>query len=115
MTTSEALKELSVRYSALGIYEKRSASDVYCECVFFSKDLPLWQKIFDDVLGPAVKPEKIRPSKEHLALTKEHGGIEANQVLFKKDFDDAVIVAMLWPWGDRQHITVKIAVVKNQG
>ncbi len=105
------LKEIIEKCSALGIYEKRNINDEYCELVFYNKETAYWLKIITDILGSAAKPQGIKPIQEHLRLTKDYGGIYAHQTLFKKEFGNATIIAMLWPWGDRTHTTLKIAIL----
>lgn len=108
-----ALKEIIEKCLALNIYEKRSVDEEYCELVFYNKELDKWEKIFTDALGSAVKPPETRPTREDMRLTNDYGGIEANQTLFKKDFDGATMIAMFWPWGDCEHTTLKIALLRK--
>lgn len=109
----KVLKEISEKCSALDIYEKRGANDKYCELVVNNKEINECEKIFTDILGPAAKGPKIKPTKEDARLTREYGGIQPNQTLFKKEFAGLIVIAMLWPWQDNAHTTLKIALVSN--
>lgn len=108
------LEEISGKYSHLDIYENRAASDEYCELVFYSKQTDEWNKAIANFFGPPIKPVKVRPTKQDISLTKEFGGVDDNQTLFKKEADGAVAIAMFWPWQDGAHTTLKIALLKKQ-
>jgi len=105
-------RDIIEKCSAFEICEKRSVSDDYCELVFLNKETEKWNKVLTEVLGPAVKPRKIRPSKEDSLITKNFGGVYDDQVLYKKEFGGINIIAMLWPWQDGVHTTLKIALLK---
>ncbi|MCK4809874.1 MAG: hypothetical protein KAS99_02930 [Candidatus Omnitrophica bacterium] len=107
------LNEINEKFNHLEISEKRDMSDDYTELVFYTKDLDEWNKIFIDTLGPAIKPPGIKASDNDMALTRDYGGIQDNQTLFKKEFESVVIIAMLWPWQDNEHITLKMALLKE--
>ncbi|MFH1622465.1 MAG: hypothetical protein ABIA97_05015 [Candidatus Omnitrophota bacterium] len=103
------LKEIIDKGQKLGIKEKRRFSDEYCELIVFAKELNDWIDIFTEILGPASKPAGEKPTLDHLALTKDYGGIYENQILFKKEINNKIILAMVWPWQDKTHVTLKIA------
>ena len=107
------LKEIVEKCNALEIYEKRCVSDKYFELVFCNKEMDKWEKIVTDFLGVAVKPPKRKPTKEDIHITNGYGGIQSNQTLFKKEFDNATIIAMFWPWQDNTYTTLKVAVLRK--
>lgn len=107
------LKEIVERCSGLGVYEQRSITDEYGELVFYNKEIDQWNMVFSDILGPAVKPQGAKPTKDDLRLTKNYGGIRAEQTLFKKEIDGFPVIAMFWPWQDEVHTTLKLAVLKK--
>jgi len=104
------LREIIERCSMLGLDEERCNSDKYSELVFYKTEIDEWSKILADVLGPAVKRAGKKPTKDHLYLTKDYGGIWIAQTLFKRDFDDVSVIAMFWPWQDGIHATLKLAL-----
>lgn len=106
------LKEIIAKLSQLDIYEKRSIGDDYGELVLLNT--PALHKTLTDIFGPAMKESNKKPDKEMIILAKEYGGIWDNQTLFKKDSQSCILIAMLWPWDDKQHITLKLAVVKSK-
>ena len=102
------IKEIMDGCLVFNVYEKRLITDEYGELVFFNKDIAELNKLLSDMLGPAVKPKGIQPTKEDKLLTKEYGGIRIEQTLFKKDYNDISIIAMLWPWQSTEHTTLKV-------
>jgi len=108
------LTKITEKFGELVICEKRISTQEYCELVFLSKETEKWHSIFTETLGPAVKPPGKIPNREHRLLTKDYGGIWFNQTLFKKDFEDAIIIAMFWPWRDNIHTTLKLIRVEKK-
>jgi hypothetical protein len=106
------IKDFVAAIGALKIYERRETNDAYCEVVFFSQDLAEWKNVLSSFFGPAAKDRGAKPSKEHQKLTEDYGGIRSEQVLFVKhiETDGDTVIAMLWPWDDGEHITLKIFV-----
>ena len=107
------LKDILERCQNLKVEQKRSISDEYCEFVISGTDIEQWKKIFDEVFGLAQKKEGQKPTKEHLSLTENYGGIAANQILYKRDFDDGILLAMFWPWNDGSFVTLKLIHLKK--
>ena len=109
----KAMEELIAKLSALTIDEKRSMESEYCELVFLNKNQAEWDRVLGEVLSSPVKCAKVKPGREDLQLTQAYGGIQTNQTLYKKDFGASIIIAMLWPWQDATHTTLKVAVIKK--
>ena len=107
------LKEIVEKLSGLNIVEVRSSTEDSHELVFTNEKIDDWDKIFTEMLGPAVKPRGVKPTKEDQSITDKYGGIYNNQVLYKKEFDNAVVLAMFWPWQDDVHTTLKIVLLKK--
>ena len=109
------LADIVARFADLEIHAKRTGDDNYCELVFFSKDTVSWDKVISGILGPAVKPPKVKPTKEDLRISDAYGGVQAGQTLFRKDFEDHSVIAMFWPWQDQARTTLKMALIKKSG
>jgi len=107
-----ALDEMMRRCETFKISERRSNSPEYKELVFLNKDLDQWRSLLEEIFGPESKPVGKEPTAEDKKVTGAYGGIHSNQALFKKKEGDHIFIAMLWPWGDRQHTTLKLAVFK---
>jgi hypothetical protein len=107
------LKEIIEKFSALGISEERHSDAEYDERVFYSKEIDNWNKVLTDILGPAIKPAGVKPTKEDLQLTEAYGGIYDNQTLFKKEFEGVCVMAMFWTWQDKVHTTLKMVLLRK--
>ncbi len=105
------LKEIVEKFKELNVYEQRSVSDEYVELVFYSKEIDKWNKALVDILGPALKPAGVEPTKDDQDLTEDYGGIFGNQTLFKKEFDGVTVLAMFWPWQNGTYTTLKAALL----
>ena len=108
------LTEILEKYSDLSIEERRCISDDYVWLVFYNKEIEKWKKVFNNIFGLAIKPAGTAPTPEDMSLTKEYGGIRRNQTLFKKEFDDATVIAMFWPWQDNIRTTLKMLLIKKE-
>jgi hypothetical protein len=108
------LNEIVERCSGLNIDTKRELTDEYGELVFSSEDIKQWSEILAGILGPAVKPEGVKPAKEDKKITDDYGGIRRDQTLFRKEFNGVVIIAMFWPWDDGQSVTLKLACLQKK-
>ena len=107
------LKEVFAQLGSLPIEEERSVSEDYLEVVFLNKESGNWNKALSGIFGPAVKPAGQAPSSEDDALTSDFGGVFDNQTLFRKDMDGRCMIAMFWPWQDKEHTTLKMALLKK--
>jgi hypothetical protein len=97
----------------LKVDEKRSMREDYAEFVIFVQDLEEWDKVLSGLLGTAVKPIGKKPTPEEQTMTDEYGGIQRDQLLYFQANGDTCLLAMLWPWRDKVHITVKVARIKK--
>lgn len=112
-SASLILKDIIEQSNALKIHEKRSLGEDFYEIVFYNIDIDKWNKLFTDILGPAIKPAGVRPAKKDFYLTKDYGSIRDDQTIFKKEFDGFSVVAMFWPWQDNTHTTLKLYLIKR--
>jgi hypothetical protein len=105
------IQDIATAVKELPIDETRAMQSDYIEVVFLTADKARWEERIGSVLGPATKPSGQKPSKEDEAAASNHGGIGLDQVLFRKQVDGTTYVAMMWPWRDGEHITLKAATV----
>lgn len=108
-----SLKEIIEKCKSLKICDSRCADDAYTEIVILNEQIDRWNQVFVEIFGPALKPAGVKPDKDVLCLTKEYGGIYDNQTLFKKEIEGNTVLAMFWPWGDKIHTTLKMAVLNS--
>jgi len=95
------------------VHEVRHITDEYGEFVVFNTGMEELTKVFVDLLGAPQKPAGVKPSDDDLTLTEGYGGIRINQTLFKRVFEDFILVAMYWPWEDGVRTTVKMAHLRK--
>ncbi len=105
------LNEFAQRIVGLNVYEVREVRDDYQERVIFNADIKQWSAVLEEVLGPPVKPAGVAPSGNDLVLCQIYGSIMKNQILYRKAFGEATVLAMFWPWLDGTHTTLKIGRV----
>ncbi len=108
------LRQIIERYSMLRVDEVRCDSNKYGELIFYGEDIDEWHRIFADVFGPAVKPGGKKPTKDQKRLTKDYGGVWTDQTLFRKECEGVTVIAMFWPWRDKIHVTLKMALLEEE-
>jgi len=107
------LREIIDCCGSLNIIEKRCISEDFVELVFQNEEIAEWQRILTAFLGKPQKPEGQQPSPKDLELTKNTGGIRLDQTLFEKDFENGAVIAKFWPWKDKIHITLRMALLER--
>ena len=70
--------------------------------------------VLERYFGAAAKPAGKDPTKETLQLTEEYGGIRSDQTFYYLQRDGLAYYGMLWPWGDRVSVTVRLFSKKNK-
>jgi len=105
MQFSDVRKEMeSITFDTL-----RVDADDYFEAVITNGEIakltPKLERLFN---LPAPSPQEELPSKVKKVI-QDFGGIGGGQTLYFADKGENVIFAMLWPWSDGRHTTVKIA------
>ncbi len=88
------------------VQEERKIDPEHIELIIFRKDMGDWVTTFSSQLGNPIKPEGQKPTEEHDKITSSYGGINEYQTLFRKNFDNNIVLIMLWPWGDEEHVTL---------
>jgi hypothetical protein len=101
-------KELSAQLQQLPSDQVRTFTDSYIEIVYLQQDVERWTRALQEFFGPPAKARGTRPSRAVDTLTEEHGGIDKGQTLFAKEGEEGLVAAMLWPWQDGKHTTLKI-------
>jgi len=107
------LEQILMACNKFKIHTKRVISDEYCELVIFNEDVDEWSIVLSSILGEAEKPRGIEPTPSDLELTKASGGIRVGQTLFKKEVGGLTIIAKFWPWEDKIHTTLKMALLPS--
>ena len=105
------LREIIDCCSHLVVVEKRCQTEDLIEFVILDKDIKEWHRIISAFLGSPIKAEGQIPSDNDLELTSRTGGIRIEQTLYEKEFEGSVILAKLWPWKDKKHTTLRMALL----
>ena len=92
----------------MGFSELGKDSDNYLEAVIVTDEAGELCRVLETFLGPAVWPSENKLSPQIEDAIRGFGGIMEGQTLsFLHQYNNTVL-AMLWPWGNGKHITVKI-------
>lgn len=90
----------------------RVHADMYFEAVLTKDALPGLARNLEQLFGPPIWPGQGKPLSEAIKkVIDDFGGITKGQTLYFYLQSPASFFAMLWPWQDGQHITVKIGQV----
>lgn len=101
-------KELADEINQLTLQEKRVQKDDYLEVVVPSSVMTSLDSLLESRMGSPMKPLNRKPSPEAARFAEPYGGIFEGQVLYHKRQDNADLIAMLWPWGSGDAVTVKV-------
>ncbi|MFA5101272.1 MAG: hypothetical protein WC547_10345 [Candidatus Omnitrophota bacterium] len=102
------LSDLKMQIKAVGFETLRTESDTYFEVVFLKAKLGEYNAVLNGVFGKIAWPSDSPISAEIKAAITQYGSVMAGQTLYAMQEGSHVIFAMLWPWGDREHITLKM-------
>jgi hypothetical protein len=100
-------EDLKKEIKALEFSEVRVDSEDLFEGVILKKDLEALNARLVSFLGAPAWPSANKLSTEIKLVIDPLGGVMAGQTLYFKHAEDSSVFVMLWPWGDKDHITVK--------
>ncbi len=101
--------ELLNNIKEISYAEIREDSENYLEAVFTNDKEKQISDTLSSFFQTPYKPAGQDPSKEALEQTTEWGGIRKDQTLYLREQEGLLYCAMLWPWSDQEHTTLKIA------
>ena len=105
MTFLELIKSLK----KLPFDEIRKEYDGYFEFVISVKHLHTVYPLFEAFYGLPFKPAGTAPNPKAQDVTRNYGGIQTQQTLYYADRGPVSDCAMIWPWNDGLHATIKMA------
>lgn len=82
--------------------------DNYFEAVVTNDELVKLTASLQRIFGSPAWPSKDDLLPQVQDIIKDIGGIRAGQTLYFSKEGEETIIAMLWPWQDSYHITLKI-------
>jgi hypothetical protein len=100
--------ELLVEVKKVKCEERRAAEVDYCEVVVTKSGLRNMSDVLEACFGLPLKPEGVAPSKEASLYAQPFGGIRGTQTMYFRTGDKGPELALLWPWGSGDLVTVKI-------
>lgn len=92
----------------LGFEALRADKDDYFEAVFIREGIAKLNESLKNLLGEPVWPSNDKLTLQVQEAISGFGGIHEGQTLYFRNEGAGVIFAMLWPWSDGQHTTIKI-------
>jgi len=86
----------------------RENSDNLFEAVIVKDELGKLNLLLKEFFGEPAYPSKDKIPERIQQIADNFGGILPGQTLYCKPDGKIHILAMLWPWNDEKHITLKI-------
>lgn len=102
--------ELKQKLVTFQYSEKRADSGQYFEGVIESAQRQNLCDCLEEFLGKPVWPSNDDPPDHVEKAIKDFGGLWENQMLYFSGDSTRAVFAMLWPWSDGKHITVKVGL-----
>jgi len=104
-------EELKAEIKAVAFEEVREDGEDYFEAVLVKKGLGSLSLLLNKFFGaPALPSQRPLPSQAQ-SVVADFGDIMAGQTLYFWHQGSDAVFAMLWPWGDKDHITLKMGQV----
>lgn len=105
--------ELKTTLKSVGFETARKEDERYLEVVVVKKQLADLVIKLDEFFGTSVWPGDQELSPEVHDVIKDYGGIMRGQTLYFWHQNGSFIFAMLWPWQDGEHTTLKVGKVER--
>lgn len=91
------------------VFERiRQDEDSFFEAVVVQDELVKLTGVLEKFFGSAVSPSENKLPQEIEDAINSFGGIFSGQSLYFSNQEEDALLAMLWPWQDGQHTTVKL-------
>jgi len=103
------LTEVKKEMKSVGLTEVRIDTADYFEAVLTKEVLAALSLKLEKIFGAAQYPSSKSLPDDIVAMTQKFGGVREGQTLYFTKENGLSKLAMLWPWQDGQHLTLKIA------
>ncbi len=102
------ISDFMTLFEKLGPFDLREADSQHADLVVENDQLDAWINLLDQHLGSPLKKTGEAVNFDAKKLTKAFGGIQKNQTLYVKSYETHHLMAMLWPWQNNRHTTLKL-------
>jgi hypothetical protein len=102
-----AFSDIKAQIKGVGFETLRTENDSYFEVVFVKVKLGDFTAMLNAAFGKIAWPSDSPLSDEIKKAIGQYGSVMSGQTLYAIQEGSHVMFAMLWPWGDREHITLK--------
>lgn len=92
----------------------RADENNYFEAVLTKDNLAELTACLLKLFGPPAWPSKDPVPLQAQDIISDFGGIRNGQTLYLNSDGQAIFFAMLWPWQDMEHTTVKISETRSR-
>lgn len=101
-------EELKKEVKSCAFDEVRLDNSDFFEAVIQKKNLEILYAKLNSIFGAPAWPSENKLSEEMQSVIKAHGGIMSGQTLYFAMMENFPVFVMFWPWGDKEHVTVKL-------
>jgi hypothetical protein len=103
-----SFNDVKAQAKAVGFETLRAENDLYLEAVFVKAKIGEFSALLNGIFGKIAWPSDSPIPDDVKGSIAKYGGVMNGQTLYFVNEGSHVIFAMLWPWGDREHITLKM-------
>jgi len=100
--------DLRSEVKKIGFKVIRLDQDRYFEGFLAADQLPHLVSALEKFFGPPAVPGSKELSEQAREIAAEFGGIWSGQTFYFHSHENRAFFAMLWPWADKEHITLKL-------
>jgi hypothetical protein len=97
-----------------GLDALRADNTNYFEAVFMKEEFVKLNERLRNLFGEPAWPSKDKLTLQMHEAINEFGGIQDGQTLYFRNEGVNSVFAMLWPWQDGQHTTIKIIYKRKE-
>jgi len=102
--------QLKTQIKNVAFESVRADYEDYFEAVITKEKLDELNLSLERELGVPAWPSKNKLASQVQKAIEEFGGIRAGQTLYWGNQEKISLFAMLWPWQDAEHITLKMVM-----
>jgi len=100
--------ELRTKVKKIGFKEVRFDKEEFFEGFIPIEKLPNLISVLESFFGPPAIPSAQEVSAEAQKVANEFGGVWKGQSFYFQLKETRPMFAMLWPWADKAHVTLKL-------